>query len=104
VKPVRNRVADRQTIRNNREKNVVVDGVESGTEVKKDENKYFAAVDGADIVVMDRQHSSFRSVERPVSRLFKREQIVGRGVVSETLGDNTFDDFRDEGQVRDWTI
>jgi hypothetical protein len=48
------------------------DDVESGTEVKKNESRYSTAVDGADKIVMDRQHSSFRRVERPVSRLFKR--------------------------------
>jgi hypothetical protein len=53
---------------------------------------------------MDRQHSSFHGVVRPVSRLFKREQTVDRSVVSETLGDNTFDDIRDDRLVRDWTI
>jgi hypothetical protein len=103
VKPVKNRVDEKK----NDQKELIEEccgrSVESSTEVQKDESRYFIAVDRADRVVMDRQHSSFRGVERPVSRLFKREQTVDSSVVSEALGDNRFDDLRDERQVRDWT-
>jgi hypothetical protein len=54
-------------------KNVEVDGVESGTEVNKEESRIFTAIDRAGKVVMDGQLSSFHRVGRPVSRLFKRE-------------------------------
>jgi hypothetical protein len=76
------------------EKNVEVNGVESGTEVKKGESICFTAVESADKVVADGQHSHFGRAERLVGRLFKRVNTADRSAVSETLGDNTFDDFR----------
>jgi hypothetical protein len=50
---VKNTVAKREAIRKNGEKNVVVDGVESGTKAKQDESRFFTAVDRVDRVVME---------------------------------------------------
>jgi hypothetical protein len=71
----------------------VIKGVESETEAKEDESRYFTALNKADEVVADGQLSSFRGVQRPVSTLLKNEQTVGRSAVSETLGDKSFNDF-----------
>jgi len=75
----------------------VVHSVKSRAEVHQNEKWYLAVVRCVDKVVVDRKHNCFCGMERPVSRLMDRQQVVSVTMGSESP---TLDEFRFVGQVR----
>ena len=77
----------------------MVDGVEGGTQVEKNESRDLTGVNGTYDVVMNCSDCCFSGVELSVSRLMRWKKMIGLGVCCEALDSKFFNDLGDEAKV-----
>ena len=99
LEPAESGGVDTKSIVQNGLKRRMVDGVEGGTQVEKNESRDLTGVNGTDDVVMNCSDCCFSGVELSVCRLMRWKKMIGLGVCCEALDCKFFNDLGDEAKV-----